>query len=65
MPLVDMPLEKLKKYQGINPKPADFEQYWEKALKELDETAPNVKMTKADFQPLHRREELLHACGRH
>ena len=50
MPLVDMPLEKLKKYQGINPKPADFEQYWEKALKELDETAPNVKMTKADFQ---------------
>ena len=30
MPLVDMPLEKLLKYQGRNPRPADFDEYWER-----------------------------------
>jgi cephalosporin-C deacetylase len=36
MPLLfDMPFEKLKEYQGINPKPADFDAYWEKALTEM------------------------------
>lgn len=50
MPLIDMPLEELKEYKGINPKPADFEQYWEKALAELDTTAPEIKKTKAKFQ---------------
>ncbi|NLK40097.1 MAG: acetylxylan esterase [Clostridiales bacterium] len=24
MPLIDMPLAKLREYKGINPKPADF-----------------------------------------
>ena len=35
MPIVDMPLEKLKVYQGINPRPADFDAYWDEALKEM------------------------------
>lgn len=50
MPLIDMPLNELKEYKGISPKPADFEQYWEKALAELDNTAPNVQKTKSEFQ---------------
>ena len=37
MPLVDMPLEELLEYKGINPCPKDFDLYWEKALKELEE----------------------------
>lgn len=41
MPLIDKPLEELKGYQGTNPKPEDFDAYWEKALAELDKTAPN------------------------
>ncbi len=43
MPMIDMPLEKLKSYQGINPKPKDFDEYWDRALKELDSIEPNVK----------------------
>lgn len=35
---MDMPLEKLRKYRGSTPKPADFDSYWERALKELDGT---------------------------
>jgi len=50
MPLVDMPLEKLKTYQGISPKPADFEEYWARALAELDATDPQVTITPAKFQ---------------
>lgn len=49
MPLLDMPVEKLKQYQGINPKPDDFEQYWERALAELDATAPDVELIPADY----------------
>ena len=41
MPLIDKPLEELKVYQGTNPKPTDFDEYWEKALAELDATDPN------------------------
>lgn len=29
MPLVDMPLKELKKYRGTNPKPEDFDEYWD------------------------------------
>ena len=32
MPLVDMPLAELYKYQGRNPRPDDFDQYWATAL---------------------------------
>ena len=35
MPLVDMPLEKLKAYEGRNPRPADFDAYWDRALAEM------------------------------
>ncbi len=35
MPLVDMPLEELRTYQGRNPRPADFDAYWDAALAEM------------------------------
>lgn len=35
MPLVDMPLEKLKEYQGKNPRPADFDEFWDASLAEM------------------------------
>jgi cephalosporin-C deacetylase len=41
MPLVDKPLHELKEYYGISPKPGDFDEYWEKALAELEATDPN------------------------
>lgn len=49
MPLIDMPLEQLKKYEGHNPKPADFEAYWDRALAELDATDPQVELVPSDF----------------
>ncbi len=36
MPLVDMPLEELLEYKGVNPCPKDFEEYWKRAITELD-----------------------------
>jgi cephalosporin-C deacetylase len=42
--LFEMPLEELRLYQGRNPKPSDFDAYWDRALKELDATAPNVEL---------------------
>ena len=50
MAVVDMPLEELKLYQGKNPRPADFDQYWDKALAEMNSVNPNPQITKADFK---------------
>ncbi len=45
MPIVDMPLEKLKTYRGINPRPADFDEFWDRALKEMNEIDPHPVFT--------------------
>jgi cephalosporin-C deacetylase len=51
MPLTfDLPLEQLKTYQGRNPKPADFDAYWERALKEMHDVDPKVELKPAEFQ---------------
>ncbi|MFC4736988.1 alpha/beta fold hydrolase [Bacillus daqingensis] len=50
MPVIDMPLEELYTYQGRNPKPADFDEYWERALAELDAIEADVKDEEAAFQ---------------
>jgi cephalosporin-C deacetylase len=40
MPLLDLSLPELQRYQGRNPRPADFDAYWTAALRELDATPP-------------------------
>ena len=50
MPTIDMPLEKLEKYQGINPRPADFDAYWDKGLAEMRALDPKVERVRAAFQ---------------
>lgn len=52
MPLTfDMPLEELKSYQGINPKPADFDEFWDDALAEMNAIDPQIEIIPdADFQ---------------
>ena len=47
---IDMPLPELKKYRGSSPKPADFEDYWYEAIKELDKTDPKPELVPASFQ---------------
>lgn len=49
MPCVDMPIEKLKTYMGTNPCPADFDEYWDAALAEMNAVEANPEFVKADF----------------
>ncbi len=51
MPLqFDMPYEQLLVYKGTNPRPNDFDDYWEKAVDDLNALDPDVKIEPADFQ---------------
>jgi cephalosporin-C deacetylase len=51
MPLLfDMPFEQLESYQGRNPRPADFDAYWEQALAEMRSVDPQVELVPAEFQ---------------
>jgi cephalosporin-C deacetylase len=50
MPLIDKPLHELKTYQGINPKPDDFDAYWERALQEMRAVDPQVELVPSSFQ---------------
>jgi cephalosporin-C deacetylase len=54
MPAVDRPLSELKNYRGINPKPADFDEFWRRALEELDATNPDPELVPVD--PLGSRK---------
>lgn len=48
--MFDMPLEELKSYRGISPKPGDFDEYWDRALAEMKRVDPCVRMVRSDFQ---------------
>ena len=50
MPLIDMPLEQLKTYTGINPCPTDIDAYWDRAIAEMRATDPQVELRPAQFQ---------------
>ncbi len=45
MPLTfDMPLDELKEYRGINPRPSDFDAYWAAALAEMNAVDPQIEI---------------------
>jgi len=51
MPLTfDYPLDELKKYQGINPRPSDFDAFWDDALQEMNAVDADVELIPAEFQ---------------
>lgn len=51
MPLTfDMPLEELTRYQGTNPRPDDFDDYWARGLAEMHAVDAQVELVPADFQ---------------
>lgn len=51
MPLsFDMPYAQLLTYEGTNPRPADFDAYWDKGLAELAAVDPQPELIPADFQ---------------
>lgn len=49
MPLIDMPLEELMTYEGRNPRPADFDQYWDESIAEMKAVDPQIELTEVDF----------------
>ncbi|MCB9159233.1 MAG: acetylxylan esterase [Caldilineaceae bacterium] len=51
MPLLfDMPMEQLREYQGVNPRPGDFDAFWDRGLAEVRALDPQVELVPADFQ---------------
>ncbi|HKB91610.1 MAG TPA: acetylxylan esterase, partial [Opitutaceae bacterium] len=44
MPLIDKPLEQLRTYRGINPRPEDFDAYWATSLDEMRGVAADVEL---------------------
>ena len=44
MPLIDKPLSELQSYQGLNPRPADFDAYWDASLAEMAAVDPRVEL---------------------
>ncbi|MEJ2735508.1 MAG: acetylxylan esterase, partial [Anaerolineae bacterium] len=51
MPLqFDMPLAQLQTYMGVNPRPDDFDRFWEQGLAEVRSLSPEVELRPASFQ---------------
>ncbi len=44
MPLIDMPLEQLREYRGRNPRPEDFDEFWDRSLEEMRTVDPQVEL---------------------
>lgn len=51
MPLIDKPLSELYAYQGINPRPDDFDSFWDESLAEMHAIDPQVELRQVDFKP--------------
>lgn len=64
MPLsFDMPMEQLKSYEGLNPRPDDFDVYWERGLAEMRAIDPMVEIIPADFQTPYAKCSHLYFTG--
>lgn len=51
MPLTfDLSIEQLTTYQGKNPRPVDFDSFWDQGLAEMRSTDPQVELIAAEFQ---------------
>ncbi len=49
MPIIDMPLEELKAFQGRNPCPEDMDRFWEDAIAEMKSVDAAVELIPARF----------------
>ncbi|MBC8063677.1 MAG: alpha/beta fold hydrolase [Chlorobia bacterium] len=49
MTVVDLPLDQLRTYQGRNPRPDDFDEYWARALADLAAQPDDVELIPAAF----------------
>jgi cephalosporin-C deacetylase len=49
MPLIDLPLAELETYGGRNPRPADFDDYWLRGLRDLAAISADVQINPFDL----------------
>jgi cephalosporin-C deacetylase len=50
MPVFEMPLDELRAYQGRNPRPDDFDEYWNTALEEMRGVEADVELAPNAFE---------------
>ena len=50
MPVIDMPLEKLKKYTGTNPMPKDFDVFWDERMGEVNNHSLKYEIKESEVQ---------------
>lgn len=44
MPMVDMSMSELQEYRGRNPRPADMDEYWDRAIAEMKAVDPRIEL---------------------
>lgn len=49
MSFESMSVENMKKYMGTNPRPTDFDRYWEESLEEIAAWDPSPRLVPAGF----------------
>lgn len=50
MPTIDLPLSELKEYKGRNPKPEDFDAFWDRSLEEMHALDSQVEIITANYK---------------
>ena len=50
MPIFEMPLAAMRTYSGRNPRPADFDDFWARALDEVTTTDPKAELAPSAFR---------------
>jgi len=63
MPVIDLPLEQLKTYKGTNPRPKDFDEYWDSAIAEMHAIDPQLELVPSAFQVPYAECFDLHYTG--
>lgn len=63
MPIFEKPLSELKVYSGTNPRPADFDAYWERGLAEMHALGTECTLTPSWFQTPHVQCDDLYFTG--
>jgi cephalosporin-C deacetylase len=48
--MIDMPLEELRQYKGISPRPEDVDMFWDEAVEEMKNVHPKLVLKRAAFQ---------------
>ncbi|GHU68530.1 acetylxylan esterase [Clostridia bacterium] len=65
MPIVDKPLDELYSYKGLNPKPADFDEYWDRSLAQMHALGTECERSPSSFQTVGVRCEDMYFTGVH